>query len=127
MALREIRISLHMKPGRPHKHPIDTLRVVAWYRSIIDAAEHESGEPMSDWRIAKVFKKRECPGALSNSANVAHYRRGDYRPNENTLRIVERVYPGTRMVFDDGPQSSYLWKALIGDPQRALVQIEAAG
>ena len=80
---------------------------------------------MSDWRIAKVFKERVGYGSLSNSANVAHYKRGDYRPNENTLRIVERVYPGTRMVVDDGPQFSYLWEALTGDPQHALVQIEA--
>jgi hypothetical protein len=81
---------------------------------------------MSDWKIAKVFKKRVGPGALSNSANVAHYKRGDYRPGENTLRFVERVYPGTQRVFDDGPQFSYLWEALVGDPQRALAQIEGA-
>ncbi len=125
-ALRKSRLSLHMKLGRPRKHAIDRLRAVAWYRSIVDAAEHESGKPMIDRRIAKVFKKRVGPVSLSNSANVAHYRRGDYRPGENTLRFVERVYPGTRRVFDDGPQFSYLWEALVGDPQRALVHIESA-
>ncbi|MCZ6657987.1 MAG: hypothetical protein O7C67_11875 [Gammaproteobacteria bacterium] len=40
------------------------------------------------------------------------------------MKAVERRYPGTGMVFKDGPHFSHLWEALTGDPRHALMQIE---
>lgn len=52
------------------------------------------------------------------------YWHGKRTPGQETLEVIERVYPGTRRVFAHGPGFSCLWEALCGDPRKSITQTE---
>jgi hypothetical protein len=53
-----------------------------------------------------------------------NYKAGSRSPSESVLKAVEEAFPGTWRVFDHGPDFSYLWEALAGDPRQAVTYTE---
>ena len=116
-----------MARGRKAKPRIDQLRASFWYWALEEAATQEAREKMSDEELAQFLgRKPRGNKALADPKQLGRYRRGEKNPSEQTLRYVERLYPGTKMFFESGPWFSYLWVALdpSRDPQDALTAIE---
>jgi hypothetical protein len=113
-----------MARGRKTKPRIDELRAIAWYWALNEAVMQQLGEAMNGEKLARFFRGKL--GTLADPKQLGRYRRGEKNPSEQTLRYVERLYPGTRMFFESGPWFSYLWTALDpgGDPQDAITAIE---
>ncbi len=111
--------------GRKAKPQIDELRASSWYWALNEAVMQQVGEAMNGEKLSRFFRGKL--GALADSKQLGRYRRGEKSPSEQTLRYVERLYPGTRMFFESGTWFSYLWAALdpSRNPQDALTAIEA--
>ncbi len=140
--------------ARPRKPSLDRLRTLVWYEAVKQAVATEEAVAVEDvtaYRIGRVLRlkgvrsseesrqwyyyeqaDRVCRvlGSTGISSVGESRRRWDYEggshcPSDVTLKAVDRLYPGTRMIFDKGPHFSYLWDALGGDPERAAMQIVA--
>ncbi len=115
-----------MALGRKTKPRIDELRASSWYLALKEAVTQEAGEEKSNEGLADFLRGKLRGTTLADPKQLGRYGRGQKNPSEQTLKFVERLYPGTRMFFDSGPWFSYLWAALDPSkhPQDALTAIE---
>ncbi len=102
--------------GRPRKTVLDRLRTVAWFHAMCDAAiarDHlPTGITPDALERALVRKHPSDFRSLDDAKLIRDYARGAKTPGPATLQRFENVYPGTRVVFDSGPDGSRLWSAL---------------
>lgn len=69
---------------------------------------------------ALVRKHRKRFRSLHRSHRIRDYFSGRTTPSSSTLGLFDKVYPGTREVFEHGPDRSHLWDATFcRDPERA--------
>lgn len=87
------------KRGRKLKLPEDKIRAIAWYHSVQQAAGVENAS-----QIGKIFQEDECK--IWNK-----YQKGK-SPGPVKLPLVEQRYPGTKRIFEVGPDDSMLWDAM---------------
>jgi hypothetical protein len=87
------------RKGRPPRGFEEMLRTKAWYRAV----EIESGAA-NPFQVAQRF-------ACEDSGLWHRYEKGEVSPT-TYLALAERAYPGTRKVYEDGPEG--LWKVLFG-------------
>lgn len=94
--------------GRKQRTLLDSMRAKAWFAGV----KAVSGLPTA-YQIAEAFLDGE-----DERRNFDRYQRGAMSPNERTLHMVEKKWPGTSCTFDAEPglPSGYfpLWKALSG-------------
>ena len=119
--------------GRARRLPVDEhvvppsrkeLRTRWWYKAVARAVACRDGvESITAYRVTQVFKGMD---AWRNKPTPQwyNYQAGSRSPSESVLAVVEQMVPGTRRVFAYGPDFSYLWEALAGDPRQAVSHTE---
>ncbi len=89
-----------MSMGRPKRKEIDKLRTKIWYESIRKGLNLKNPYEMDAYFDS------------GTNRNWYKYKDGMRVPTHATLANVERKCPGSRAVFDTGPQDVKLWQAL---------------
>lgn len=102
----------------------DRLSTIAWIHAVrTEAAITDGVGPYIDplgLQKALVLNHRQKFGTFHRSHRVRYYFSGQTKPDSSTLDDFEEVYPGTREVFEHGPDGSYLWDAIFShNPERA--------
>ncbi|MDW9225864.1 MULTISPECIES: hypothetical protein [Burkholderia] len=103
---------------------IGQIRTIAWFHH---CASEAGCEPIA-LTLGKVFRELaiDAPSEIDSDIEFRRYAQGEMIPTPSTLERVEKVLPGTRRVFERGPQNDTgfapLWYAL-GEPLEALHQI----
>jgi hypothetical protein len=110
---------------------LDALRTIAWCRDVVQASgrsiEHLQKKglvTLEDELITKKESKR-LAAAEAETLSTAEkellgnqewrwdlYADGERRPDDDTVDIVEALYPGTAQVFANGPDGLPLWSVL---------------
>lgn len=86
--------------ARPKRKKIDQLRTKVWYEWLRDQLGLSTAYEMDDFF------------GSGTDRNWYKYRAGTRVPTHATLAAVERKCPGSRFVFEQGPNKVQLWVAL---------------
>jgi hypothetical protein len=108
----------------PLKLARDRLSTIAWIHAVRSSAAITDGVPPNidslGLQKALVRKHRKRFRSLHRSHRIRDYFSGRTTPGSSTLRLFEQVYPGSREVFEHGPDRSHLWDATFcRDPESA--------
>jgi hypothetical protein len=85
---------------RPKRKKIDQLKTQVWYEAVRTQLERKTAYEM------------DAKFGTGTDRHWYKYRAGTRVPTAATLAAVERVCPGSRAVFDQGPGGVKLWQAL---------------
>jgi hypothetical protein len=114
----------NMAVGRKLRAPLEALRTRWWYQAVARAvACKDRDESPTAYRVTQVFKGKDA-WKSKPTPQWYNYQEGTRSPSESVLKVVEQAFPGTRRVFERGPDFSFLWEALAGDPRQAVSQTE---
>lgn len=114
----------NMARGRKRRTAVEGLRSRWWYGAIARAVacKHDLESP-TPYGVSRVLLE-EGVWSTVDSRQWYYYQKGERCPSQSVLNAVENAYPGTRRVFEQGPDLSFLWEALCGDARTALSQTE---
>jgi len=106
-----------MRPAiSPEKRALRRLQTIAWIHGVRTAAVHHDGlDPeITPGGLEKALVKKHGKHFrfLDGSKIINRYRRDERAPSPSRLKLFERIYPGTRNIFENGPDQSYLWSAV---------------
>ncbi len=108
------------RPGRPRRSAVDAMRTTAWARAVMAAASETTAAGLAR-RVSDSELRRD---QLSIDDDVVREYLAGVRSPMTRLAPLERVFPGTRAVFDVGPGGLPLWDALQGDlPNPAFARV----
>lgn len=97
-----------MARGRPQRSLLEPMRAKAWLAGVMKASGATNA-----YQVAKRFDKEL-------QKRFEKYARGAVSPNITTLNLVEKKFPNTRRVYDEGPENRVpLWKAMEGPVEAA--------
>jgi hypothetical protein len=91
------------------------LKTIAWIHGVRRAAIYQDGLSSNirfgglETALAKNYKSL---GFLADSKIINRYARGQRTPQTVKLKLFEQVFPGTREIFENGPDASHLWRAI---------------
>lgn len=89
-------------PSAKQHGPIETMQVIAW------CAEVQRASGMTLGKLKKqCFEKSRAP-----KFEFKLFSTGGRLPDDKTLALIENTYPGTREIFDIGPDKRPLWAFL---------------
>jgi hypothetical protein len=83
------------------------------------SAKHREADAITPYRLGQVLAERGIWEA-NESRQWYRYAKGERSPSRPMLNALDRAFPGTSSVYEDGPFFSYLWEALAGDARRAI-------
>ena len=89
-------------PSAKQHGPIETMQVIAWCAEV----QRASGTTPSK------LKKQCFEGSSAPKFEFKLFSTGGRLPGDQTLGLVENTYPGTRDIFDIGPDKRPLWGLL---------------
>jgi hypothetical protein len=95
--------------GRARLSAVDKLRAKAWLFGAMQASRIRIGE----------FGRRFAPDGASV---VYRFKKGEQMPSERLLESVEQSIPGTKTVYEVGPDNAQLWKAMTAVEMKNLVK-----
>jgi hypothetical protein len=111
---------MRKRPGRPPRTCVDAMRTTAWSRAVMSAA----GETTAAGLARRVSHNELGRDQLALDDDVVREYLTGARSPMTRLAPIERVFPGTREVFDVGPAGLPLWGALEGDlPNPAFARV----
>src|SRR5262249_50030171 len=106
----------------PHKRAeaalaLDELRSRAWAWTVRRAYAREArANPHVSFITLERELERERGEVLraldKGTRYLYRYERGGRKPDDEQLALYETEFPGTREVFECGPDGSYLWEAI---------------
>jgi hypothetical protein len=103
--------STDARRGRPRRSAVVAMRTAAWSRAVLLAA----GETTPAGLARRVSDSRMGRDQVAlDEAEIRDYMAGAHAP-VTRLAPFERLFPGTRAVFDVGPEGLPLWAALEGE------------
>ncbi len=91
-------------PSAKQHGPIETMQVIAWCAEVQRASGMTLGK----------LKKQCFDGENAPKFEFRLFSTGGRLPDDKTLDLIENTYPGTREIFDIGPDKRPLW-ALLSD------------
>lgn len=94
--------------GRPKRSSLNSLKTKLWFMYIYKDLGVARVSQMDDALNARI--DRHTKGHVS--MHWYKYEKGLRTPNVGNLAAVERRIPGSRMIFDVGPNGAMLWDAL---------------
>lgn len=104
--------------GRPKETKLKgiekKIRTIAWFKSVLTT----SGAKNTNQLINLVDPNLEGLRKLSN------YSTGKNIPSRSTLKLIDNLFPSTQEVFDEGPCKSLLFKAMGGDIELLIDDME---
>jgi hypothetical protein len=108
------------RPGRPPRTCVDAMRTGAWSRAVMAAA----GETTAAGLVRRLSDNHLGRDQLALDDDVVREYLAGARSPMTRLAPLERVFPGTRSVFDVGPGDLPLWDVLGGElPNPAFARV----
>lgn len=101
----------------PLKLARDRVSTIAWIHAVRAAAAIKDGvppdaDPLALQKALVRKHRREFFRPFHRSHRIRDYFKGKPAPGSSTLKLFERVYPGTVETFEHGPDHSHLWDAV---------------
>ncbi len=92
-----------MPRGRPQRPPLEPMRARAWMAGVM-----KTSGATSAYQVAKLFD-------ATLEKRFEKYAHGTVSPSISTLRLVDKRFPNTKRIYDDGPAENVpLWQAMDG-------------
>jgi hypothetical protein len=111
---------LSARRGRPKRSAVVAMKAAAWSRAVLMTAGDRTSPALAR-RVSDSRMGRDR--VLLDDAEFRRYMAGAHAP-ATRLAPFERMFPGTRAVFDVGPGGLPLWEALEGDlPSSAFSRV----
>ena len=103
------------KSGRPARKYVDNMAAVAWITDLKRQAGNIS---------AYAVGRKVYPGV--DAPRFDKYDKGEVSPRDSVLTDTEKAFPGSRLIFDNGPEGVELWDAIDGDYEKLWSIIDPA-
>ncbi len=108
------------KAGRPRNNFVDSYAAKAW----INALRARAGN-VSAYAVG-VQVAKQLHYSVGYLPRFDKFAEGAIGPRDATLADTEKVFPGSRIVFDNGPEGVELWDALDGNFEKLWEIIDPA-
>lgn len=105
--------------GRKNRDAVERFKSAAWGCAVLHAA-NASGQNSFDTSWAK--RSAALPGEqqIFQPPRIDRIRSGNVSPSHQTLKIVERYYPGTSDIYHHGPGQYSLWEVMGGTIEASM-------